>query len=211
MPFVDAHVVEVKRKAEGSEWFRMILDDPHIKVLESKHPAAINEAMSLMTSGAFARIKYIERESGNINPHTNQPYPPSRWWEEATQLGDAPPPAPARPQEAQQAAAAAVEIQRQTHPVDAWRMSLNKGAELAVATLPMMPVQQRDFETQKRIAVAWATVINQTPIPSGAAVADNPTSAFQAPANPGTATSPGAYADPAGGSPPPHDDNDVPF
>jgi hypothetical protein len=54
---------------------------------------------------------------------------------------------------------------RRTPPEDAWRMCLNKGGELAVATLPLMANEHRTFPNQKEIALAWARWFLFTPIP----------------------------------------------
>jgi hypothetical protein len=95
---------------------------------------------------------------------------------------------------------------RKTPREDAWRMCLNKGGELAVATLPLMPVEQRDFNTQKQIATAWAKFFFYTPIPDPLPEAMpepvqlHPVAAAQ------QAHARGAYDEP-----PPPGDQDIPF
>jgi hypothetical protein len=53
-------------------------------------------------------------------------------------------------------------------PERSWRICLQTGGKLALATLPLMPNEQRTFETQKQIALAWAKFFYFTPPPSAA-------------------------------------------
>lgn len=58
------------------------------------------------------------------------------------------------------------DFQRPMDPESVWRICLTAGAKLAVQTLPLMPSEQRDFDTQRQIALAWAQWIVNTPRPS---------------------------------------------
>src|SRR5262249_19574194 len=92
-------------------------------------------------------------------------------------------------------------VSRKTDPRDAWRMCLNKGRELAVLTMPLMPVEQRAFDTQKRLATAWARFFYFPPAPSPEEIAFANT-----PAGPGAYDEPDSYE-----TPPPPGDEDIPF
>jgi len=191
MPSIDAHVTKVEQDPNG--WYRIHTDDPNVKRLDTKQQKLGQEAFAFMQRNALVRIEYSERESGNINPHTNQPYPPNRYWEKGTELGEKPAEIPmVQPQRAV------------TAPKEAWRICLSAGGKLAVQTLPMMPTSQRDFETQKRIATAWAEFFYFSEPPERSSLS-NGSSAFQTP----VATVAGSAS--THDAPPPHDDSDVPF
>jgi hypothetical protein len=55
---------------------------------------------------------------------------------------------------------------REDPPSKRWSIALQSGGKLAVWTLALMPPEQRDFETQKTIARAWAEFFFFTPPPS---------------------------------------------
>ena len=97
------------------------------------------------------------RASGNINPHTGQPYPPNNYYERAQRIGAAP--------AANGGGFDAPSGGGGENPERSWRICLQTGGKLAVATLPLMPNEQRSFDTQKQIALAWAKFFHFTPVP----------------------------------------------
>jgi hypothetical protein len=103
---------------------------------------------------------------------------------------------------------------RRTPREDAWRMCLGVGAKCAVDTLALMPNEQRTFDIQKTIALAWAKFLFFTPMPDamGASAPPTPEEAYRPFAGVG-AEHPGAYDEPGGGyeRPPAPGDQDIPF
>lgn len=105
-----------------------------------------DEALSL--KGSDVRLFYVEgRASGNVNPHTGQPYPPPRYYDRADRIvssnggGGFTQDAPQR---------------RGLDRDEVWRICLSVGIKASVATLPLMPSEQRTFPIQCEIATAWA-------------------------------------------------------
>ena len=196
MPSIDARITKVEQDA-STGWFRITTDHDRIGRLDTKRENLGEEAAQLMREGVLARIEFAERESTNVNPHTNRPYM-NRHYESGVALGEKP-------------VAPGIEVigqtNRRTDPADAWRMCLNKGGELAVLTLPMMPTAQRSFEVQKQIAVAWAEFFFFTALPSQPSFVANGSS-FLAPAS---ARSEPAYSGSHGDPGPQHDPDDIPF
>jgi hypothetical protein len=215
---IEARVTAITHE-EGSEFRDIALDHPTIRRLTTKFAEGINEALEAKQSGEPWRITYKEQPSTNINPRTNKPYAPRRYWlkGEPTYSGgsaNASPSPSASPHDEEVPA-----FNRRTHPVDAWRITLAAAAKLALQTLPMMPVGQRDFRTQTEIAYAWAewlwfTTQPQSPSFNGGGQFPSP-----APARTGEESrTPGAYDEPLGPSvgathdaPPPYTDDDAPF
>jgi hypothetical protein len=199
VPSIDARITKIELD-QNTGWYRIHTDDERVQRVETKRRDLADEAEKIMQSRVPARVEFTERE-GNLNSHTGKPYI-NRYFEKATPLGDSAPPASSGIEVVQQTG-------RKTDPGDAWRICLAAGGKLAVATLPMMPVAQRDFGTQKQIALAWAeffffSIAPSQPALNGAGVSS---SQFQRPADAQPSTGPGAYSD----APPPHDDNDIPF
>jgi hypothetical protein len=103
---------------------------------------------------------------------------------------------------------------RRTDPFDAWRMCLNKGGEMALRQLPLLPPDKRSFAHQRQIAWNWACFFFFTPAPS---------SPPEFPRNGGHPSTPeqqaasgdvyvGAAATGEGyDSPPEYGDSDIPF
>jgi hypothetical protein len=157
-------------------WFRVKTDKARF---DTKIPEKAQEALSLR--GKTVRIWYTEQPSQNINPHTNQPYAPSRYYERAEEVM----PAPigdgfSVPQQPQAQAQAQPQARPQFSPPSTggedprktWRICLQSGAKLAVWTMPLMPNEQRTFETQKQIALAWAKWFWVTPPPASDRMGD---------------------------------------
>jgi hypothetical protein len=92
---------------------------------------------------------------------------------------------------------------RKTPKEDAWRMSLSVGAKCAVDTLPLMPSEQRTFDTQKQVALAWAKFLFFTPMP------EMPTAQLRVVEPTREPVVYGAYTEPE--APPPHGDDDIPY
>lgn len=153
MPNIEARITKVEQDA-GTGWYRISTDHPDVSRLDTKIPEKAREAGALKEQGAVALIDYTEKP-GNINQNTGQRYM-NRYYEKAGPL--------ATPE-----VATGIDVVqptgRKTDPQDAWRMSLAKAGELAVSTLPLMPEEQRSFEVQKQIALAWARFFYYTPPP----------------------------------------------
>jgi len=191
MAVLEANVTKVS-KDEGTGWYT-IETDGEPKRLTTRNEVPAKEAAALRRDGVRARLTYTEKE-GNENPRTGQPYI-NRYLDKA---------------EAATANGASADdgievvraeaTSRKTDPRDAWRMCLNKGGELAVRTLPLMASEERDFDTQKRIATAWARFFYFSPAPSPDEVAF-----ASEPASRG----PGAYDDPSYGQA--IQDDDIPY
>ena len=157
MPSVEARITKVE---QSGDWYRIFTDDERIPRLDTKIAEKAKEAAQLKKTEQLALIDYTERQ-GNINEHTGRPYM-NRYYEKAGALAK---PEPDEDDGIERAQPTSQEMQRKTDPTDAWRMCLNKGGELAVATLPLMKEGQRDFADQRAIAIAWATVFFATPPP----------------------------------------------
>lgn len=155
MSTIEATITTVQQDA-NTGWYRVATDDERIKRLDTKDSDRAKQAAAL--KGRRSRITFSEKESNNINPHTNRPYM-DRYFEAAEALNSQSADGIEIVQQGQQTG-------RKTDPNDAWRMCLNKGGELAVMTLPLMPDDQRSFEIQKQIATAWAKFFYFTPLPA---------------------------------------------
>jgi hypothetical protein len=156
MALIEAHITKVEQEV-GSEWGRISTDHDTVKQLSTKRPDLIREAAEFKKSGALVGIDYTEQTKRLDDGRTFRNY----YYNSGGALGNG----------ASAADDGIDRIQpttRKTDPDDAWRMCLNKGGELAVLTLPLMPAEQRDFETQKTIARAWAQFFYFEPRPSGA-------------------------------------------
>jgi hypothetical protein len=154
---IDARVTSFK---EENGWFRIEIDHPMItKPASTKQAERAEEAKQLYQSGAVGHIAITKKIGPKVNPNNNQPYVDFYW-----EHGE---PIETPPDENEPAAHGFSAGERgygwKTDPDDAWRMALTSGSERAVQTLPHMPETQRDFETQKRIAIAWAKFIYFTP------------------------------------------------
>jgi len=188
MPEVQARITKVTQDPTTG-WGTIETDDAVVKKLQTKIAEKLQEAGALKVSGELALISYSEKASTNINPNTGNPYPPNRYYERAGSIEV--------PKEEPDDGIDVVEPtgkRYKTDPEDAWRMCLNKGGELAVATLPLMEEDKRDFETQKQIGYAWAKFFMFTPMPGLEELAFGGGNGFG-----------------AGDSPPPHGDDDIPF
>jgi len=204
---MEAQIVGVVEKPTG--WTR-IETDGRPRFLDTKVEELVDLARQLMRDGSVNILDYNERESGNINPHTNKPYVDYYFNGVATSSNgrtreerrdDHRDREPERRPEPQPVPATYDErgFGWRTHPVDAWRMTLGMAAKLAIHTLPLLPVEQRDPESQWILTLWWANRIWFQSQPS-----DNP---LDEPMHP---SAPGAYSEPVDREPYP-DDEGIPF
>ena len=206
MATIEARITKVEHDV-GTGWYTITTDHGSVKRLQTKMDPKAREAAALRQSGEVALIRYSHKQrhdESSGRTYNNYYY---------EQAATSPPGSNGASGidgidtiASQQQAGGGSGGYRKTDPGDAWRMAKSTGAKLAVETLPLMPTEQRDFETQKRIASAWAAWIFQE---------DGP--ALPADVGFGSRTSgaPGAYAEPEPGErsyelPPPSDD-DIPF
>jgi hypothetical protein len=183
---IEAHITKVE-KDEGTGWYTVHLDHNEIKKLTTRQEGPAKEAAALRRDGAFAELDYTLREKPREGGGVFKNYYLNKARAAASRNGDS---GDDGIEVVKQAAAT-----RKTDPTDAWRMCLNKGGELAVSTMPLMPVEQRDFDTQKRLAFAWARYFFFTPAPAPEEVS-----------RPGYNHEPDSYE-----LPPPPTDDDIPF
>jgi hypothetical protein len=143
----------IERVEQDGDWFSIFTNDGTIKKLTTKREDLAGQAATLRLKGVPARIKFTPNKKTLADGRVFNNYYFEGAEEAPTSNGSG-------------AVAGIDKIEpsgRKTDPEDAWRMSLAAGAKLAVATMPLMPVESRDFETQKRIALAWADFIVNTP------------------------------------------------
>ena len=192
MALIEAHITKVEKEI-GSEWGTIYTDHGTVKKLTTKIAEKLAEAAQLKQSGALAGIEYTERVKRLDDGRTFRNY----YYEQAGSLGS----------NGAGSAADGIDIvqppPRREDPERNWRICLQTGGKLAVSTLPLMPTEQRDFETQKTIARAWAEFFFFTPPPGEHASVRSqpvvPTSHM------------GAYAEPDIEQPPPLTDDAFPF
>jgi hypothetical protein len=154
---IEAHITKVEQEI-GSEWAKIHTDHDQVKQLSTKRPELIQEAAALKRSGALAGIDYAEQTKTvqtEAGPRTYRNY----YYNGGGPLHDG--------ASADDGIDRVQPQGRAEDPERSWRICLQSGGKLAVATLPLMPVDQRDFETQKTIARAWAEFFYFTPPPSG--------------------------------------------
>jgi|SRR5215471_15745582 len=162
MPRVDAHIRKVEQEL-GSDWFTIHTDDDVVKKLSTKRADLGREAAAFKEAGALVSIEYTE----NVKRLDDGRSFTNRYYGGGVELGERGNGAGAIP--------GVDTVQPQARPEDPdrnWRICLQTGAKLAVATMPLMPVDERDFETQKRQARAWAEFFLFEPRPTGASSPD---------------------------------------
>lgn len=201
MATIQAKILKVEHDV-GTGWYTILTDDDSVKKMTTKMEQKAREAAALRQSGELLEITFSQKEGTNTNPHTGKPYV-NTYYERAevarvstngASADDSGIDTVGAPE--QQDAGSGGRSWNED-PLRAWRISLAAGAKLAVATLPLMPVEQRDFDTQKRIAMAWGVWLFTTPPPSS----ETPT--------PTPASSHGAYSEPVAAAA--HPDDDIPF
>jgi hypothetical protein len=140
---MEAHITKVEHDI-SSGWYRISTDgDPNR--MDTKIREKAEEAAKLKTSGALAYIEYSE------NPRTvdGRTYRNARYERAAEANGTA-------SSGGIETVTEQPQTQRRRDPETEWRIMLQTGAKLAVSTLPHLAPDQRSFESQKQIAVAWA-------------------------------------------------------
>jgi hypothetical protein len=207
MATIEARITKVEHDV-GTGWYTITTDHASVKRLTTKMEPKAREAAALRQADEVALIEYSAKtrhdESSGRTYNNN-------YYERAK---TAPPPSANGSSGIDSVGggdtASGIDIASpaasRRDPAEPWRIALSVGAKLAVATLPLMPVEQRTFEVQKQIALAWAQWVFQTPPPGTPAADDG--MGF------GTMTSsgrPGAYSDPDFDAPPPPGDDDIPF
>jgi len=160
MPTVEAQITGLSEKTAG--WWRIEIDR-RPNWFDTKREDLVEEARRLLREGSTNLLQYNERDSRNINPNTNEPYK-DRFYEGMLAAGGN-----GREPERRQAKTGDRGFGWRTNPVDAWRMTLGMAAKLAVDTLPLLPVEQRDPESQWTLMKWWANRIWFEPMPP-----DNP-------------------------------------
>lgn len=165
MATIEARITKVEHDV-GTGWFTILTDHETVKKLTTKMEPKAKEAADLRRGGDLAEIEYSHKQRTDTTTgrvYNNHYYENARAASNGASNGgidgiDV----VAQPQTA---------ISRKLDPAESWRICLGAGAKLAVATMPLMQEHQRDFETQKRIAVAWALWIYGTPMPGAEATA----------------------------------------
>jgi len=153
MPTIEARITGVQ-KDEGTGWYRIATDHDKVKRLDTKHEPKAREALALKKSGDPAVIEYTPNP--RYDETTGRTYQ-NNYYERAvaqSSNGGGSDEIPVTPA-----------VSRRTNPGDAWRISLAAGAKLAVATLPLLPADQRDLESQFRLAQWWGRKLFFTPQP----------------------------------------------
>lgn len=209
MATVEARITKVEHDV-GTGWYSIYTDSDSVKKLTTKMDAKATEAAALRQSGEVVLIRYSHKQRTDDNTgrtynnyYYEQAATASRQSNGASGSGiDSVGSAAGVSAGSNEGIEQVERPWRKMDPSEAWRICLGSGAKLAVQTLPLMPVEQRTFEVQKQIALAWALWIFSTPVEA----ASTDTSGRSAGA-------PGAYAEPDPGreyAPPPNDD-DIPF
>ena len=188
MATIEARIMGVTRKKEGSPWFTIKTDHDRIKTLETKYRERAEEAFTLQKSGEVAIIEF------SSNPRTDESsgrtYENNYFERAKTKVEE--------PQQTLDEIPTETPVRSATNPGDAWRISLAAGAKLAVATLPLLDEDQRDFSSQQELAYAWGTFLYTTPFGSQVPVG------VGAPGNGASATEFNDFGPPPG-------DDDIPF
>jgi hypothetical protein len=168
---IEARITKVERQVDRSgqptDWFVIDTDHERYKQLKTKIQEKAVEAMRLSETGGVSLIDFTQQE-GRARQDGSR-WPPTFYYERAAAkpveqteipMGSPPPES---------------EFNRKMNPTDAWRICLSAGAKLAVATLPLLPNDQRTPEIQQQIALWWGKFLYYTPSPSpGSFDAPNP-------------------------------------
>lgn len=204
MATIEARITKVEHDV-GTGWYTIHTDSEQVRKLTTKMDQKATEAAALRQSGEVALIEYSPKErhdESSGRTYKNNYYerartaPPSSNGGQGTGI-----------ETVGTTAVAGIDAVttpgRKMDPAEAWRICLATGAKLALMTLPLMPTEQRTFEIQKQIALAWAMWIFETPRDDGMAFGVAPASGR---------SGPGAYDEPVGyDAAPPHSDDDIPF
>lgn len=154
MPTVRCHIEKVELN-EGTGWYR-ISTDGQPKVLQTKVAEKGREAAGFLREKVLVDLDFTHRQ--RADEASGRTY--DNYYYDSAKLAAV---------EATGSSEDGIErtggTQRQLAPKEAWRIALSVGSERAVQTLPLMAEDQRDFETQWRLAYEWASRIFLTPPP----------------------------------------------
>jgi len=156
MPTVEARITEVTRKDNG--WIQIKTDHDRVKLLSTKIDQKGKEAFALQKSGEVAVIQFTSRPKTLDDGRTFDNFYYDKALAVETNGASASDDIPT----------AAPTTRSPTNPDDAWRISLAAGAKLAVATLPMLPTDERDLDSQLALALWWAQKLYFTSRPTEA-------------------------------------------
>lgn len=192
MALVQAHIVKVEQEI-GSEWATIHTDDSTVKKLTTKRPELVSEAAGFKNAGVLVGIDYTERSKTvqtENGPRTYRDF----YYNGGGALGNG--------ASASTASIPGVDMvpsgtTRGEDPDRSWRICLQSGGKLAVATLPLLPEHERTPADQLILARFWAEFFFFTPRPN----------------EPSNAMQPSGYTyEPQGiDAPPPYDDSDIPY
>lgn len=203
MPEIEATIKKVQRE-EDTGWGTIETDHPQVKKLTTKISEKLSEAAAFKRSGERVSISYSEKSrtvDTDNGPRTYRNYYYERAAASASTNG-------ANDEgieiiSSQKKLDGGIETVSREEPASKrWGIALQGGGKLAVWTLPLMPIEQRDFETQKTIARAWAEFFYFTPPP------EQPTTST---GHDAAREGRGAYDEPQGIEQPPPLDDDIPF
>jgi hypothetical protein len=202
VPEIEATIKKVQ-KEEDTGWGTIETDHPQVKKLTTKISEKLSEAAAFKRSGERVSISYTQKDrtvDTDNGPRTfhNYYYERAAATNGASASDDGIDVIPAK--KAETAEGIETISSREEPASKRWSIALQGGGKCAVATLPLMPPTQRDFETQKTIARAWAEFFFFTPPP------ERPTMGVSEQRTGGR----GAYDEPRGIEQPPVDD-DIPF
>lgn len=178
MPTFQGRILSVQ-KDEATGYYRIGTDGNggtgSPKRLDTKREDFAREAVRLMREGSINVISYNSNQRHDTNSgrtYTNNYYEgllAAGGGNGGDPLDGIPSTGGAvesNPLDEDWGASVSPDYQRPMDPESVWRVSLTAGAKLAVSTLPLMPTEQRDFETQRQIALAWAQFLVNTPRPA---------------------------------------------
>src|SRR5215471_2249630 len=154
MPTIEARITGVKRKPTPG-WFRIETDHASVTNLDTNDEAKAKEAHALMEGNEVSVIDYTSKPKTLEDGRTF----PNNYYNKALVKAAAP--------EQQAIEFPAMETSGED-PGKAWRIALQVGAKLAVASIPHL--EKNGFDTglaaQQEVAHAWGTWLFFTPIPT---------------------------------------------
>lgn len=153
MPTLRCHIEKVELN-EGTGWYR-ISTDSNPKVLQTKVREKGVEAAGFARERSLVDLEFTHRE--RFDEASGRKY--DNYYFDSAKA------APAEAASSDDGIERVGGTQRKLDPKEAWRIALSVGSERAVQTLPLMDENQRDFETQWRLAYEWASRIFLTPPP----------------------------------------------
>lgn len=213
MATIEARITKVEHDV-ATGWYSILTDHGSVKKLTTKMEPKAREAAALRQADEVALIEYSAKtrhDESSGRTYNNFYYeraktaPPSGT-NGSGDFGGIDTVGAAAASPASGIDTAAPQTSRRD-PTESWRIALSVGAKLAVSTLPLMPTEQRTFEVQKQIAMAWALWVFQTPAPGNEPAAAPSGFASSSSGGPGAYDEPSGYVD----RPPVPGDDDIPF